>query len=231
MACPAGYTSVPSEKTVAFDKPHIFPIIAEPNELKNYVDDFIFLLGGQYAILCQFAHPGLAEGSYRHSNFASWLLNRLQTTSRFLNAAVYDTQAEKEGIFSVNHGPHVSVKVENYYADDPELHKWTAATLFMALVVVREAFFRKLSLEKLGALFKKSAVYATSLRVPLEMWPETLDDFWVYWNHNVETLDVTDWAKSLCKDLMWPKHIPIYLKPVGTTGPVDDYCLAARAAC
>jgi hypothetical protein len=50
----------------------------------------------------------------------------------------------------------------------------------MALVVVREAFFRKLSLEKLGALFKKSAVYATSLRVPLEMWPETLDDFWVY---------------------------------------------------
>jgi uncharacterized protein (DUF2236 family) len=71
MACPAGYTSVPSEKTVAFDKPHIFPIIAEPNELKNYVDDFIFLLGGQYAILCQFAHPGLAEGSYRHSNFAS----------------------------------------------------------------------------------------------------------------------------------------------------------------
>jgi uncharacterized protein (DUF2236 family) len=131
---------------------------------------------------------------------------------------VYGTLTEKEAIFSVIHGAHALVKGENYTADDPELHKWTAATLFMALVVVHEAFFGKLNREKLEALFKESAVYATSLRMPPEMWPETLEDFWVYWNHNVETLVVTDWAKSLSKDLMWPKHIPIYLKPLGPLG-------------
>lgn len=218
MACPAGYKAATPEKTVPFEKPVIFGTIVELNMLKNYVEDSIFLLRGQYAILCQFAHPRLAEGSYKHSNFAARLLNRLKTTSCFLNAAVYGTQAEKEAIFSVIHGAHSSVKGENYYADDPELHKWTAATLFMALVVVYEAFFGKLSREKLEALFKESAVYGTSLRIPPEMWPATLDDFWVYWNHNIETLEVTNWAKSLCNDFMWPKHIPIYLKPLGPLG-------------
>lgn len=89
-----------------FGKPHIFKTIAEPHELKNYVDDAIYLTGGQFAILCQFAHPGLAEGSYKHSNFAYRILNRLQTTARFLNAAVYGTQEEKEAIFSVIHNAH-----------------------------------------------------------------------------------------------------------------------------
>jgi len=215
MACPAGYG--PKDTLVAFEKPIIFETITEPKELKNYVDDAIYLIGGQYAILLQFAHPGLAQGTVEHSNFASRILNRLQTTARFLNAAVYGTAAEKEAIFSVIHRSHSSVKGEGYFADDPELHKWTAATLFMALVVVHEAFFGKLSREKLEALFKESAIYGTSLRMPPDMWPATLDEFWKYWNHNIETLEVTDWAKGLCQDLLWPKHIPIFLKPLGPT--------------
>ncbi|KAK2783141.1 hypothetical protein FQN53_009330 [Emmonsiellopsis sp. PD_33] len=52
----------------------------------------------------------------------------------------------------------------------PELHKWTAATLFMALI-------GEVWLEKQEALLKETAIYATSLRRPPEMWPKTLDDF------------------------------------------------------
>lgn len=210
-----GYTATPGEKETPFEKPVIFPTIAEPKELMNFVDDGIFLLGGQYAILCQFAHPGLAQGTFEHSNFASRLLNRLQTTARFLNVSVFGTVEERQAIYSVIHAAHSSVKGKDYYADDPELHKWTAATLFMALVVVHEAFFGKLSRERLDALYKESAIYGTSLRMPPEMWPATLDDFWVYWNHNIETLEVTSWAKSLCKDLLYPKHIPMVIKPLG----------------
>jgi uncharacterized protein (DUF2236 family) len=209
-----GYTPATPEKETLYEKPSIYKTIAEPKEILNYVDDGIFLLGGQYAILYQFAHPGLARGTYEHSNFASRLLNRLKTTARFLNVCIYGTQEEKDAILSVIHRAHSVVKGEEYFADDPELHKWTAATLFMSLVVVHEAFFGKISHEKLEALFKESAIYGTSLRMPPEMWPATLDDFWVYWNHNIETLEVTDWAKSLCKDLLYPKHIPFWLKPM-----------------
>ena len=33
--------------------------------------------------------------------------------------------------------------------------------------------------------------------MPPGMWPATLDEFWKYWNHNIETLEITDWAKDL----------------------------------
>jgi uncharacterized protein (DUF2236 family) len=105
MACPMSFGNG-LKGPVPYEKPHIFETIADPKELKNYVDDAIYLTGGQFAILCQFAHPGLAEGSFKHSNFAYRLMNRLQTTARFLNAAVFGTKAEKEAIFSVIHNKH-----------------------------------------------------------------------------------------------------------------------------
>lgn len=108
---------------VPFQKPHIFETIEEPVELRKYVDDAIYLTGGQFAIICQFAKPALAEGSYKHSNFAYRILNRLQTTARFLNAAVLGDQHEKEAIFSVIHRAHAEVRGENYSADDPELRE------------------------------------------------------------------------------------------------------------
>lgn len=136
----------------------------------------------------------------------------MKTTSRFLNAAVYGTPEEKASIFSVIHKKHSTVKGEGYFANDPELHKWTAATLFMSLIVVHETFFGKLSAEK-EALFKESSVYATSLRMLTEMWPVTLDELWKYWNHNISTLPITQWAKDLAHSLLYPKNTPLWLHP------------------
>ncbi|KAK7908394.1 hypothetical protein PG985_015697 [Apiospora marii] len=174
-------------------KPLIYPTIKEPQELKEF-------------------------GSFKHSNFAHRILNRLTTTTRFLNAAVHGTQREKEAIFSIIHKAHTRVKGENYSADDPELHKWTAANLFAALVVVHEAFFGKLPRAKQEALYKEAAMYGTSLRMPPELWPATLDEFWQYWHRQIETLTVTDWARSLCRDLLWPRKIPLYLWPAVPVG-------------
>lgn len=61
-------------------------------------------------------------------------------------------------------------------------------------------------------LYRESAVYGTSLRMPPEMWPPTLEAFWSYWNHEIQTLEITDWARSLAKDLLWPKSVPLWLK-------------------
>lgn len=216
MACPAGHGikgAASPETSLATERPHIFETIEEPVELRKVTIDAIYLTGGQFAILCQFAHPALAEGSYKHSNFAYRVLNRLQTTARFLVAAVQGTQEEKEAIFSIIHRKHAEVKGDTYDADDPELHKWTAATLFVSLVIVHETFFGKVSKARQEQWFREAGVYGTSLRMPPEMWPATLDDFWVYWQHNIETLQVTDWARSLARDLLWPKAMPLWLRP------------------
>ncbi|EFY86241.1 hypothetical protein MAC_07695 [Metarhizium acridum CQMa 102] len=202
-------TAVRKRKTFS---PLIYETIQEPVLLRELLVDDIYLLGGQFAILCQFAHPGLAKGSYLHSSFASRIPQRLQNTARFLNAAVYGTPDEKRAVFSVIHGYHTHVKGDGYDANDPELHKWTAATLFVALVVVQDAFFGGFTDRQMELLYRESAVYGTSLRMPPDMWPATLDDFWAYWNRNIETLDVTDMARKLCRDLLYPTKLPLRMR-------------------
>lgn len=130
MACPMGYSS----KTLPVDgaeaekveeiiiperDPEFFKPVAEPEILKTITPEAVFVLGGQYAILMQFAHPGLARGSAEHSNFANRIIERLTTTTRYLNVAIYGTPEEKEAITSVIHRYHSRVRGEGYYADDP----------------------------------------------------------------------------------------------------------------
>ncbi|KAL5344023.1 hypothetical protein BJX70DRAFT_6549 [Aspergillus crustosus] len=177
--------------------------------LKSVVENDIYLLGGQYAILAQFAHPALAKGSFRHSSFASRIPQRLRNTARFLNAAVCGTSDEKNAIFGVIHRYHARVKGDDYTADDPELHKWTAATLFVSIVLVRETFFGKMGREELQGLLGECSVFGTSLRMRAEMWPDTIEEFWKYWDYNVATLEVSDMARSLAQDLLYPKNLPM----------------------
>jgi uncharacterized protein (DUF2236 family) len=223
MACPysgaprketSGSFSSLDEKNGGLEIPvTVWKPIADPVLLREMAKEPVFLMGGQYAILIQFAHPGLAQGSIEHSDFASRILHRLKTTARFLSAAVYGTEEEKKAIFGVIHRKHATVKSEDYFADDPELHKWTAATLFMSLIVVHRAIWGAVPRAKEEQLFRESAVYATSLRMPPDMWPKTLDDFYVYWNDGLANLPITHWAKELAGYLMYPR-VPLWLKPM-----------------
>ncbi|KAJ6785290.1 hypothetical protein PWT90_01090 [Aphanocladium album] len=203
--------AAPAVSDAKYKKPVIYKTIEEPTLLRELLVDDIFVLGGQFAILCQWAHPGLAIGSYQRSNFKTRVALRLKTTLRFLNAAVYGSDEDKEAIFSVIHKYHAPVHGEGYDANDPELHKWTAATLFVSVVVIHELVFGKLSRETQEKLFRESAVYGTSLRMPPELWPESLDAFWAYWDHNIATLEITDEARSLCRDLLYPENMPFEL--------------------
>ncbi|KAL4916154.1 hypothetical protein BDW62DRAFT_218889 [Aspergillus aurantiobrunneus] len=187
----------------------IYATIAEPRALRNVVENDIYLLGGQVAILCQFAHPALAKGSYKHSSFADRIPQRLRNTARFLNVAVCGNEEEKRAIFSVIHKYHSRVKGEDYTADDPELHKWTAATLFVSIILVHEAFFGKMEKGEMENFLRESAVFGTSLRMPPEMWPASLEEFWEYWDYNIATLEVTDMARRLAKNLLYPTNLPM----------------------
>lgn len=190
----------------------IFDTVAEPDLIKMFAAEDIYLLSGQFAILCQFAHPALAKGTYKHSSFANRIPNRLENTMRFMTAASFGTQEEKEAVFSVIHRYHARVKGDDYDANDPELHKWTAATLFVSFIAVHEVFFGELPREKEEKLFKEFAVFGTSLRMPPELWPSTLDEFWEYWNHNIATLEVTDMARKLSRDLLYPINVPMWMR-------------------
>ena len=61
------------------------------------------------------------------------------------------------------------------------------------------------------------------------MWPDTLDEFWKYWNRNISTLPITQWAKDLAHSLLYPKNTPLWsvagsevADGAVTTGKVED---------
>ncbi|OJJ07465.1 hypothetical protein ASPVEDRAFT_46766 [Aspergillus versicolor CBS 583.65] len=190
---------------------HSFNTIAEPEILRTVLQNDIFIFGLPFAILCQFAHPALAKGSYSHSNFSSRLELRLRNTLRFSNAVLFGTQQEKQSIVSVIHRHHSRVKGAGYDADDPELHKWTAATIFMSILNVHEEFIGKLPQSTKETLLQESAIFGSSLRMPPTMWPSTMDEFWKYWNHNISTLQITPEARRLSQHVLYPQNTPLWM--------------------
>ncbi|KAL2839272.1 hypothetical protein BJY01DRAFT_250584 [Aspergillus pseudoustus] len=186
--------------------------ISEPTHLGDFMQELIFLLSGQYAILCQFAHPSLAKGSLEHSDFDKRVGARLQNTTTYLIATVFGTMEEKEAIFGLIHRLHSRVRGDEYSADDPELHKWTAVTVLVGWFTVHEVFLGKLPQEKLEHLYQEASIFATSLRMPATMWPSTLEDFWKYWNNNIDNLEITNEARQLCENLLHPKELPLWMR-------------------
>ncbi|KAJ0420212.1 hypothetical protein BJY00DRAFT_284495 [Aspergillus carlsbadensis] len=202
MSVPTTMTEPNDEKQTTPD--YMYPPIAEPTLLRTILTQDIYILGGLFTILTQLAHPALAAGSYNHSQFAYRFQQRLQRTACFLNVAVNGSDDEKRAMFAVVHKYHSRVKGDGYTADDPELHKWTAATLFVAIVRVRETFVGKMSHDEMEGLFRECAIFGTSLRMPPEMWPTTLDEFWAYWDYSIATLTISDQARSLARGMLYP---------------------------
>jgi uncharacterized protein (DUF2236 family) len=129
-----------------------------------------------------------------------------------MTAAVYGTPSELAAICSVINKQHSFVKGEKYDANDVELQKWTAATLFVALIVVHETFLGPIPREEKEVLCAESSIFATSLNMPTEMWPESLDEFYVYWDERIENARIGDEARRLKDLLTQNKNFPWYMR-------------------
>jgi len=184
----------------------------QPEEMRKIVQEAILLAGGAVAILLQVAEPGVGRGVDEHSNFAYRPIDRLRTTMTYVYCMVYGTVEEKQAIINMVHRAHSVVRGENYSADDPELQLWVSATLYAAATEIYEKFFGELDEETNDEIYREYSVLASSLRVPAELWPVNRAAFWTYFNHKLDTVVVTPYAKNVCRDLLFNKKTPFILK-------------------
>lgn len=56
--------------------------------------------------------------------------------------------------------------------------------------------------------------------MPPDMWPKSLDEFYAYWDEKIANLNVTPEAVQLSRDLMYPRNISFWLRPMGPTARV-----------
>lgn len=195
-------------------KQRLFDALEEPRNIRQIVQEAIILAGGATAILLQVAEPGVGKGVDNHSNFDYRPMDRLRTTMTYVYCMAFGSREEKIAVTEMVHRAHAPVRGDGYSADDPELQLWVAATLYAVGIDIYERVFGPLTEDAADETYREYAVLAVSLRVQPGMWPPSRKAFWEYWDGKVASLEVTDNARNVAKDLLYNKKLPLYIRAV-----------------
>ncbi len=147
------------------------------------------LLGGGPAVLMQVAHPLVAAGVVRHSDFHENLWRRLVGTLRALYLIAFGTKAEADRAGEIVQAVHRSVvgrmqeSVGRYPrgtrsdASDPELMLWVHATLVHSSLAAYTRLVGPLTDEEQEEYYREMALVARIFGTPADVLPPTLGAF------------------------------------------------------
>jgi uncharacterized protein (DUF2236 family) len=181
-------------------------------EMRTVAREGALLAGGARAILLQIAHPAVGRGVAQHSDFADRPLDRLRSTLTYVYCVTFGTPEEIERVAAMVTTAHRKVAGAGYRATDPELQLWVAATLYDTALLVYEELFGPLDPARADMVYEQYAVLGTALQVPAGMWPADRATFGVYWRHMIGTLEVSDDARRVARDLLSAERAPLLLK-------------------
>jgi uncharacterized protein (DUF2236 family) len=124
----------------------------------------------------------------------------------------FGSRHEKEAVIETVHRAHAVVEGPDYSANDPNLQLWVAATLYAVGIELYQQMFGQMTKDDAEVIYREYSVLAVSLRVKPGMWPVSRRAFWEYWDHQVETMHITENAQRVAKDLLWNKELPLHLR-------------------
>ncbi|AUM13415.1 oxygenase MpaB family protein [Ketobacter alkanivorans] len=172
--------------------------------------DSVGLLSGVANTIMQLAYPGVGHGVMESRVESGSILHhpikRARTTLTYLAVAMQGTTEEKlayRRAINVAHAQVTSTEASpiKYRALDPELQLWVAACLFWGHVDVYEKLRGPMSQADLERFYEYAKPLGTTLQVRPDMWPKDINAFWVYWNENLDRMempeDVRDWLLQL----------------------------------
>lgn len=174
----------------------------------------VLALTGPSAILLQIAHPHVAAGVEDHSNFREDPHARLRRTFSYVHRIVFgfadqaietaqtvrDMHERVRGTLPESVGPFD--RGSSYYANRDDLLLWVYATLFDQALVGYNTLVDDLSLEEEESYYQESKIFARLFGVNKSSLPETVDDFYDYYNHEINnTLAVGSQGQQLQRDL------------------------------
>jgi uncharacterized protein (DUF2236 family) len=177
-------------------------------EMRTVAREGALLAGGARAILLQVAHPGVARGVVEHSDFATRPLDRLRATLSYVYGVTFGTPEESRAVAALVTQAHQAVAGAGYRASDPELQLWVAATLYDTALLIYERLFGALDPAVAEEVYRQYSVLGTALQVPDGLWPPDRAAFGRYWGHMVDTLEVSDDARRVARDLLHPEWVP-----------------------
>jgi uncharacterized protein (DUF2236 family) len=178
----------------------------------------VLMLGGGRALLMQVAHPLVAAGVRRHSDYAQNPWRRLARTMTALYSIVHGTREEADRVAAQARAVHRLVRGERrgreYSALDGDLMMWVHATLVDTGLVMYETFVGALEREVQEAFYDDMKLVARIFGVPREVVPPTLADFEEYRRELLrgDVLRVGPDARAVARVVLRPP-VPAALRP------------------
>jgi uncharacterized protein (DUF2236 family) len=128
----------------------------------------------------------------------------VKNTLTWLYCIVFGTIEEKEAIARIVNQKHAKVNGPGYSADDPELQLWLISCLFVGSLWAYETVIGPLDDTTAERAYHQMMNLAVSLNIPYAIIPADRQSFWVYWNEEVEMIEVTETSKALSKVVLYP---------------------------
>jgi len=186
----------------------------------------VLLLGGGAALILQVAHPLVGAGVAEHSNYREDPWGRLYRTLDLTTAIVFGSTEEareaSERIQNVHKRVHGVTKEDGgrypagteYSANDPKLGMWVQATLVATSMQVYSAYVAKLTHAEQVRYYEEQKRLGEAFGVPLEAQPDTLADFYEYYERLVaEELALTSALADVVDATMRPP-LPFVARPL-----------------
>jgi uncharacterized protein (DUF2236 family) len=189
------------------------------------------LLGGGAAVLLQVAHPLVAAGVTKHSDYRRDLWGRLLHTLTALYFIVYGNKAEAdragEAVQAVHEHVHglttsrlgVFPVGSRYSASDPELMLWVHGTLVTTSLTLYGNFVGRLSDEDKEAYYRDMALVARIFGTPADVIPATLGAFRAHLDERLAgpEISVTEPAREVAGVILGAASLP---RPLRLIAPV-----------
>ena len=155
------------------------PLLPDHSIARRVDRELFLLLGGTAALLMQVAHPLVAAGVERHSDFARDPIGRLRRTlDTTLEVVFAEPAAARAALRRIDrrHGAVRGTAADGrgYDARDPELLLWVQATLVLTSLRLYEAVLGPLAPDDRAAYWSETKPVAELLGIPLDRQPGTL---------------------------------------------------------
>lgn len=180
----------------------------------------VLFVAGPRALLMQLAHPLVAAGVARHSDFPADAFERLGRTLRATLAISFgDTEQARAAAASVT-AVHrrVAGRTDSgaaYSALDPQLLLWVWATLVDSALVTHRRLIGGLGPADEGRYVADMLALALAMHAPARVLPKDLTAFQAYVDRTLGGLEVTDDARRLAPAILTPP-LPVALRPLAT---------------
>jgi uncharacterized protein (DUF2236 family) len=176
--------------------------------VRRFAADASLVLAGGRAILLQIADPVVAAGVSRHSDFSRRPQQRLVHTLMYVYAVVLGTPEDAAAATGFVNRAHEPVSG----ADDVDRQLWVAATLYDSALRMHELLRGPVDAVLAQAVLDAYEPLGGALRVPAGRWPGTTAAFDAYWTSAIADLAVTDEARGVVRDLLFPRLAPAWVR-------------------